>query len=621
MMPVLRFFIPCIILSFSLNASSVTTTSAISDELEEIVLPTFKLRHQAFIRINNQDALYDKEKLGEAFSRLSAVYQVKARFLLDLSKKQSIFTYSWKNQEIENYLPDLWLLQKIDTTGLTYSHTPSSQSPIHTIDLKALSRRFYFVAYYYNKAALDLVQADKKEALAGMQEQLETELSDPVFTPFWAWILDCSYTKEPLPNEDDIRNQHRFAKKHALDLHSQYENLQALSEDYDVFYRELEFESLNAMLLRASSVTGHHDLSTFKAEDLKKEYGQRKIFLEDRLSCTAPASQSSPRSKDTIAIRRRMVEVNTENEVQELEALQKHSFLLAIISSDFFDMPKVYEAKLKKFNDPSKQLHREATYATLSRIAKFFQNYHFLIRNIFLERVELMLSRITLLRLKKNPVPFHNFSAFIFRQYLLADWGAYEYTLEHLLSVTHQYSLPAPSTPLSSSEHAVSSSPDLKKKPVKKSFLSSVFSKSSSSSGTTKGQHQETTMHINPLFGRSLPKAGEVVVTSSSSSSYSSVDEENTEIPLLSFSTPSQDLRQPTSPTMSPRSPRHKRGDGKKLIRFDSLRKLMGSSDSIPPLHLREPTLRDHSKDSTLTEFSQLSLRSPREQEPRQPSE
>lgn len=618
----LRLFTLLSLFSYSLHASASISTTNLQSDMEEILLPNFSARHEAFISASSTHALEDKEKLVAAFSNLSAVYHTKAKFLLDLSNRKSIYTYLWRDQSLENYLPDHWSLQKIDASGLSYicsapfSLTPS-EALVQTIDLKALSRRFLLVAYYYNRVALDRTQKDEQSAYLRTQELLENDLCDPAFAPFWSWTLSCSYIKEPLSQTDDPKNPHHFAKKQALELYQHYRNLQTLSENYGGFYKELEFETLNGIILRPSSATGHYDISSFHLQELQREYAQQTAFFEDRLACTESALQISPRSREAMTVKRRMVDVNTENEIQELKLLQKHSLFFAIISSDFLDMPKAYASKLHRFSDPSRHLHREATHATLSRVAKFFENNHHLLRHIFHERMELMLSRIMLLRSKKQDAPFPALSAFIFRQYLLADSDIYEHTLNHLITTTNQYATPSPSaTPSSSAMSHTSSTENHEGKPHKRGFLTSVISKVTGSASTTKTQTNALIIHQNPVFGLpSLQKTPNAEIIGASLSASSIQEKTSSDMPLLSLSMASQDLRL-ASTSSTPLSPRTQKSKHR-LLRLASLRALIKDSDSTPSHSPRQnQTPHDDSKNDIIAGMEHLSLDDKTESKP-----
>lgn len=492
-----------ILFFFPLTVWASATSTLRSDYVDETLdslLPNFIHRHQLLLTRHHQGEGEEKSSpVREKYTKLSTAYAEKSEVLYALSLKTLIFSFEWREKEIENYLPDAWTLNKIDHLGLSYAiryGELEEDQNLHVIDLRALAIRFILIAYYYNTQSL-LQSPKPTPELVERKHFLESRLNDMAVTPYWSWNLENAYTRKPMPTGDKMLQTHRITQECIANT-EKYSALINLTENFEAFLQEMDYESRNGILLRASSKTGHQDLGQFGIEVLVEDYHQLHHYWSDQLNPVDSSHDTSPRTTSTSRLKRQIFDHHTDIEKHQLHTAQKHLLAFSIIASDILEMPGVYEAKLLQFSDPSKEMHRALTHQTLSRVSGFVASHYLTIIKILQERFEFMITTRALLHAKKAEAPFHPHFDIMVRQYLLAEPTFYESTLNHLNRVVLLYEAPAHSL----TSPASSASTDHKKKGKKPFFggFSEAISRLKLSHGGSSSEKAPPVTHINPIF-------------------------------------------------------------------------------------------------------------------------
>jgi hypothetical protein len=484
-------------------------TPTLLDELKENILPNYIKRHLDFIQRTPHDAPDERTHLSGLFTALTNVYALKSKLLWALSLKKNVFAFEWQDKHIEDYLPDDWKLVRITQGTLIYSkgETPSSTSPsassstaapLDSVDLKRMSLTFCLVAYYYNSLALQRSSDELEASLLLEKDELAKIIQERALTPFGSWTLSSHYALIPLPLEDShpegtrgpiIQNEvERFVR--------QYESLNADADSLKDFLSELNFEVTNGIIFRATPEYGHHDFYRLELDTLFDQYRDLCNYWHDRLARKESAGRVSPRD-EIIFTERKIREIEAAQEQSERDSAAKalyQAFGFAFMTSDFLEMPIVYEKKLEAFMDPSKALHRDATLRTLKRIHAFFTRHQTLFINTFKERFEFFLLQGALLGAKKKTFPLPPYFHLIAKNYFLATPEYFDRAATHLNQIIVQ---------LESTIAPTTNEPDPRNR--KKSVFSgitSVFSRLTLSSPP--GLSEECSTQIisvtNPIF-------------------------------------------------------------------------------------------------------------------------
>lgn len=439
-----RIFL-CLLLFVSprLYASATnSTTSSSLNELTESILPNYSRRHTDFISRMPQDNPDERKDLSSRFIELSNVYVLKSKLLWTLSLKKNIYAFEWQNKQIEDCLPDDWDLVRINQGTLTYSsglpsNASSSTEPLlNFIDLRRMSLTFSLVAYYYNNLALKRSDEENTTPLLAKKDELAQVIQQRALTPFGSWTIASHYAPIPIPFdasagetpcESSIQGEvERYAK--------QYESLNVAAETIREFLAEINFEVTNGIIFRATPEYGHHDFSSLELDTLFDQYRDLRQYWNERFEQRQSSARVSPRG-EPLLFERKIREIEETQEKIERNYATKalyQSFGFAFMTSDFLEMPGVYEKKLAAFIDPSKALHREATLRTLKRVHTFFTRHQTLFINVFKERFEFFLMQIALLGAKKKTFSLPPYFHLIAKNYFLATPEYFDHAATHL---------------------------------------------------------------------------------------------------------------------------------------------------------------------------------------------
>lgn len=492
------------------SASSTATPSPL-DELRDNILPHHLRRHIDFIKRIPQDNPDDRKGLSSRFIELSNVYVLKSKLLWTLSLKKSIFAFEWQNKQIEECLPDDWKLVRINQGTLIYSSgTPSYTSsstdvPVNSIDLKRLSLTFSLIAYYYNNLALQRSDEEHVSPLLAKKGELTEAIQERALTPFGSWTIASHYAPLPIPSDVSPREKpygssiqgevERFIQ--------QYESLNVDTESVLDFLGELNFEVTNGIIFRATPEYGHHDFFRLELDTLFKQYKDLRDYWHSRLTPKESSDRVSPRGEPLL----------TERKIREIEDAQEQiernnatkaiyqAFGFAFMTSDFLEMPIVYEKKLEAFMDPSKALHRDATLRTLRRVHTFFTRHQTLFIETFKERFEFFLMQIALLGAKKKTFSLPPYFHLIAKNYFLATPEYFDRAANHLHHIIAQLE--------STTSMTIATTNEQESKHRKKSVfsgLTNVFSKLTLSSSS--GASEESSAHVrsttNPVYAKHI---------------------------------------------------------------------------------------------------------------------
>ncbi|MBX9697054.1 MAG: hypothetical protein K2X53_03115 [Alphaproteobacteria bacterium] len=483
------------------------------DELRDNILPNYFKRHLAFIQRTPHDATDDKTNLSAVFAALANVYALKSTLLWKLSLKKSVFAFEWQDKDIEECLPDDWKLVRINQDILVYSRgetasstypsaSSSTEVPLDSVDLKHMSLTFCLVSYYYNSLALQRASDVLETSLLLEKDELAKIIQERALTPFGSWTLSSHYARIPLPLESShpLRARGPIIQNEVKRFVQQYESLNVDAESIEDFLGELNFEVTNGIIFRATPEYGHHDFSRLELDTLFDQYRDLRQYWNERLAQKESAERASPRA-DLIFTERKIREIEAAQEQREQESAAKalyQAFGFAFMTSDFLEMPIVYEKKLEAFMDASKALHRDATLRTLQRIHTFFTRHQTLFINTFKERFEFFLMHFALLGAKKKTFPLPPYFHLVAKNYFLATPEYFDRAATHLNQIIVQLESP-PLVAISPTTNE--QEPRHRKKSVF-SGITSVFSKLTLSSPPELSEESSTQVIsvTNPIF-------------------------------------------------------------------------------------------------------------------------